>query len=107
MSVDWKKLPGAVDTVVVLMGIGQLEEISKDLIKGGMKKDTKIAIIENGTTARQRVVMGTLATAARVASKSEIKPPAIIVIGKVASLHEKIAWFGGGEGGGGGKGARP
>lgn len=109
VSVDWKRLPGAVDTVVVLMGIGQLEQISKDLIKGGMKKNTKIAIIENGTTAKQRVVMGTLATAARVAAKSEIKPPAIVVIGKVASLHKKIAWFGGRgeEEGGSGKGAKP
>lgn len=108
-SVDWKKLPGAVDTVVIMMGIGQLGEIAGDLIKGGMKKSTKIAIIENGTTARQRVIMGTLATAARVAGKNGIRPPAIIVAGNVASLHEKIAWFGKKEGigGGQGKGARP
>jgi uroporphyrin-III C-methyltransferase len=105
--VDWKKLPKAVDTVVVLMGIGQLDEIAKDLIKGGMKKNTKIAIIENGTTARQRVVMGTLATAAKVATKSGIKPPAIVVIGRVASLHKKIAWFRKGVEGGRGKGAKP
>jgi siroheme synthase len=101
VSVDWKRLAGAVDTVVVMMGIGQLEQISQDLVEGGMKSSTKIAIIENGTTEKQRVVMGTLATAAKVAQKSGIKPPAIVVVGRVASLHEKIAWFGGG------KGARP
>jgi uroporphyrin-III C-methyltransferase len=98
VSVDWKKLAGAVDTVVVMMGIGQLEQIAKDLMEGGMKGSTKIAIIENGTTEKQRVAMGTLATAARVAQKSGIKPPAIVVVGRVASLHEKIAWFGGGKG---------
>lgn len=98
VSVDWKKLAGAVDTVVVMMGIGQLEQISRDLMKGGMKGSTKIAIIENGTTEKQRVVMGTLGTAARVAQKSVIRPPAIVVVGRVASLHEKIAWFGGGRG---------
>lgn len=109
--VDWKRLPGAVDTVVIMMGIGQLEQIARDLIKGGMKKNTRIAIIENGTTAKQRVVMGTLATAAETARKEEVKPPAIVVAGRVASLHEKIAWFGKKEeeakGGGRGKGAKP
>jgi uroporphyrin-III C-methyltransferase len=93
VSVDWKKLAGAVDTIVILMGIGQLKEISRDLIKGGMKSSTKIAIIENGSTEKQRVIMGTLASAYRVAHKNEIKPPAIVVIGRVAALHEKIAWF--------------
>lgn len=93
-AVNWKKLPGAVDTIVVLMGIGQLEQISSDLMKGGMKGTTRVAIIENGTTEKQRVVTGTLATAARVAAKNGIRPPAIVVIGSVAALHRKIAWFG-------------
>lgn len=96
-SVNWKKLPGAVDTIVVLMGIGQLEQISCDLIKGGMKKTTRVAIVESGTTDRQRVVTGTLAGAARLAARNDIRPPAIVVIGKVASLHEKIGWFKGGK----------
>ncbi len=92
-SVNWKKLPGAIDTIVVMMGIGQLEEISKDLIKGGMKSGTKAAIIENGTTEKQRVFLATLATAAKVAKKNDVRPPAIVVIGNVASLHDKISWF--------------
>jgi len=96
-SVNWKKLPGAVDTIVVLMGIGQLKEISRDLIKGGMKGTTKIAIIENGTTEKQRVVTGTLARAAELAARSGVRPPAIMVIGRVAALHSKIAWFGPGK----------
>lgn len=98
VSVDWKRLAGSVDTIVVMMGLGQLEQIAGDLMKGGMKGGTKIAIIENGTTKKQRVVTGTLATAAKVAGKSGIRPPAIVVVGKVASLHEKLAWFGGGKG---------
>lgn len=99
--VDWKKMAGAVDTIVVLMGIGQLERISSDLVKGGMKKNTQAAIVESGTTDRQRVIAGTLATIARLAAKNDIRPPAIVVIGKVASLNGKIGWFKGG------KGARP
>lgn len=96
-SVNWKKLPGAVDTIVVMMGIGQLERISRDLVKGGMKATTKVAIIENGTTDKQRVFGATLATAAKAAKENDVRPPAIVVIGNVASLHDKIAWFKGGR----------
>ena len=96
-SVNWKKLPGAVDTIVILMGIGQLEQISRDLMKGGMKKTTRVAIVESGTTSRQRVVTGTLAGAARLAAKNNIRPPAIVVVGKVTTLHKKIGWFKGGK----------
>lgn len=91
--VDWKKLPDAVDTIVILMGIGQLEQISRDLMKGGMKKNTQAAIVESGTTEKQRVITGTIGTIARVAAKNNVRPPAIVVIGKVASLHGKIGWF--------------
>ena len=94
---NWKKLPGAVDTIVILMGIGQLEQISRDLMKGGMKKTTRVAIVESGTTSRQRVVTGTLAGAARLAAKNNIRPPAIVVVGKVTTLHKKIGWFKGGK----------
>lgn len=93
VSVNWKKLPRAVDTIVVLMGIGQIDQISTDLIKGGLKGSTKIAIVESGTTAKQRVVTGTLKNAAKVIDKHQIRPPAIIIIGKVAGLHKKLDWF--------------
>jgi uroporphyrin-III C-methyltransferase len=96
-SVSWKRLPGTVDTVVVLMGMGQLEQIAKDLQRGGMKASTRVAVIENGTTDRQRVVTGTLATIALLAAKKSVRPPAVVVIGRVASLHNKIAWFRGGK----------
>lgn len=96
-SVRWKKLPGAADTIVVLMGIGQLEQIARDLKKGGLKSSTRVAVIENGTTEGQRVVTGTLASIARAAARRKVRPPAVIVIGRVASLHDKTAWFGGGR----------
>jgi len=93
LVVKWNKLAGAVDTIVVLMGIGQLDQISRDLIKAGMKKSTKVAIIASGTTDKQRTVRGTLATIAKVAKKADVKPPAVIVIGRVAGL-DHLEWFG-------------
>src|SRR5262245_12197160 len=52
-AIKWAQLADAVDTIVVLMGMGQLDQISKDLIKSGMKKSTKVAIVASGTTDKQ------------------------------------------------------
>jgi uroporphyrin-III C-methyltransferase len=92
LAVKWDRLVGAVDTIVVLMGLGQLDQISRDLVKAGMKKSTKVAIIANGTTYRQRVVRGTLGTIARMSKKADVRSPAVIVIGSVAGL-KSLEWF--------------
>jgi uroporphyrin-III C-methyltransferase len=92
LVVKWDKLAGAVDTIVVLMGIGQMDQISRDLLGAGMKKNTKVAIVASGTTDKQRIVRGTITTIASIAKKADLKPPAVIVIGKVAGLH-KLEWF--------------
>ena len=92
LVVKWDKLAGAVDTIVVLMGIGKVDQISRDLMNAGMKKGTKIAIVASGTTDKQKIVRGTLATIVSVAKKAGVKPPAVIVIGKVAGL-ENLEWF--------------
>ena len=92
LVVKWDKLAGAVDTIVVLMGIGKVDQISRDLMNAGMKKGTKIAIVASGTTYKQKIVRGTLATIVSVAKKAGVKPPAVIVIGKVAGL-DNLEWF--------------
>jgi uroporphyrin-III C-methyltransferase len=93
LVIRWGRLAGAVDTIVVLMGIEQLGQISNDLVKAGMKKSTRVAIVESGTTSKQRVVRGTLGTIAAAAKKSGVRPPAVIVIGKVAALGDTLGWF--------------
>jgi uroporphyrin-III C-methyltransferase len=92
LMVRWGRLAGAVDTIVVLMGISQLDQISKDLVKAGMKKGTRVAIVASGTTDKQRVVRGTLGTIAGVAKKADVRPPAVVVIGRVAGLGG-LEWF--------------
>lgn len=94
LAVRWNRLAdGAVDTIVVLMGVGELEKISHELVKAGMSKSTKVAIIENGTTDKQRVITGTLANIAQIAKKQQVRPPAVIVIGRVAAMHNLLGWF--------------
>jgi uroporphyrin-III C-methyltransferase len=90
--VRWDKLAGAVDTIVVMMGLGQVDQISRDLLNAGMKKDTKVAIVASGTTDEQSILRGTLSTIASIAKKADVKPPAVIVIGKVAGL-DNLEWF--------------
>lgn len=91
--VKWAKLASAVDTIVVLMGVSQLDHISSNLVKAGMKKSIKVAIVASGTTEKQRVLKGTLGTIAGLTKKADIKPPAVIVIGRVAGLSDKLDWF--------------
>jgi uroporphyrin-III C-methyltransferase len=92
-SIKWDKLAQAVNTIVVLMGIERLDSIAYNLIKAGLSKDTEIAIIENGTTMEQRVIKGTLYNIVERVKGAKVKPPAIIIIGKVVSLQEKLNWF--------------
>ncbi|HEX5359413.1 MAG TPA: uroporphyrinogen-III C-methyltransferase [Candidatus Nitrosotalea sp.] len=90
--VDWKKLAKAVDTIVIMMGLSRLDIISKRLISGGLSKNTPVAVIQNGTTDEHRMIKGTLSNITKKVSEAKIKPPSIIVVGKVVNLSEKIGW---------------
>jgi uroporphyrin-III C-methyltransferase len=91
-AVNWKKLAKSVDTIVIMMGLSRLEIISKNLISGGLDKNTPVAVIQNGTTDKHKMIKGNLANIARKVSESKIRPPSIIIIGKVVSLSDKIGW---------------
>ncbi|MDE1867560.1 MAG: uroporphyrinogen-III C-methyltransferase, partial [Thaumarchaeota archaeon] len=90
--VNWKKLAKSVDTIVIMMGLSRLEIISKNLISGGLDKNTPVAVIQNGTTDKHKMIKGNLTNIARKIRESKIRPPSIIIIGKVVSLSEKIGW---------------
>ena len=91
--VDWRKLATAVDTIVILMGIDNLQPILMSLIDGGRSPECPVAIIEKGTTRRQRVTVGNMRTMATQAIERRITPPAIIIVGDVVKLHEELSWF--------------
>ena len=90
--VEWKKLAKAVDTIVIMMGLSRLEIISKQLISGGLSKNTPVAVIQNGTTDEHRMIKGTLSNISKKVSQAKIKPPSIVVVGKVVNLSDKIGW---------------
>jgi len=92
-AVDYAGLVGA-DTLIALMGAYYLPKIVEKLVAAGKSPDTPAACIEWGTTANQRVVVGTLATIAQIAADADFKPPSITVIGEVVRLRDAgMRWF--------------
>lgn len=91
---DPAELPAG-GTVVVLMGVKHLPQITQQLQQKGWAENTPAAVIYSGTTAGQEVVVGTLATIATRAT--HLPPPSLLVVGQVVGLAEQLAWFSGGE----------
>ena len=92
-SIAWDKLATGAGTLVFLMGVGNLRAIAARLVEYGRSPGTPVAVIRRGTCPDQETVLGTLDTIAEVAEEAGIRPPAIIVVGEVAKLREKLEWF--------------
>ncbi|NOQ34760.1 MAG: uroporphyrinogen-III C-methyltransferase [Methylococcaceae bacterium] len=93
INLNWKQLVAPNQTIVIYMGLVGLEKICSRLIEHGSSPDHPIAIVQQGTTIHQRVISGTLATLPQMLVNEDIKPPTLIIIGTVVSLHDKLAWF--------------
>lgn len=92
-SIDYKSLAALGETTLVfLMGVAALPDICRGLIEAGMDQTTPAAILERGTTAKQRNMIATIATLPEEAIKQNIGTPGIIVVGKVCSLSQTFAW---------------
>ena len=92
-NLDWAALARPRQTVVIYMGLGALAEICGKFISHGVRPETPIAVVQQGTTQEQRVVTGTLESLPAIVARSNLKSPCMIIIGEVVNLHEKLAWF--------------
>ena len=92
-SVDWASLANGPDTLVILMGLGNLPAITRSLIDAGKPPATAAALIQDASTPEQKTVVGTLADIAQKAVQADLRPPAVAVIGDVAGLGEKTPWY--------------
>jgi uroporphyrin-III C-methyltransferase/precorrin-2 dehydrogenase/sirohydrochlorin ferrochelatase len=84
-DLDWPALARAGQTLVIYMGVGALKGIAGNLVAHGLAPGTPAAVIENGTTAAQRIVRASVATIAEAAVRAEIRAPALIIVGEVAA----------------------
>jgi len=89
----WHALAQGIDTLVFLMAAGRLSEIATQLIAHGRAADTPAALIRWGTTPDQETVTGTLATIAADAARAGLTAPALLVVGEVVRLRERLSWF--------------
>jgi uroporphyrinogen III methyltransferase/synthase len=92
-SIDWSKLATGVGTLVFLMGVKNLPNITQELMAAGRDPKTPVALVRWGTTPQQTTVTGTLETIVEEAEAAALKPPAIIVVGEVAKLRDTLNWF--------------
>ena len=92
-SINWEKISTAVDTLIFLMGIANLPQITAKLIEHGRAKNTPAAVIRNGTKNSQQVLISTLEKISAEVAEKNIHPPAIFIVGEVVNLRENLKWF--------------
>lgn len=92
-TINWKGLATAVDTLVFLMGVENIERISSQLIANGRSADCPAAVIRWGTRPEQRTLITTVGQAAADVKATGMKPPAIFLVGEVVKLREQLQWF--------------
>ncbi|MEW6102405.1 MAG: uroporphyrinogen-III C-methyltransferase [bacterium] len=92
-KISWKELAKGQGTLIILMGIERITEITKALIEAGKDPKTPTSVIRWGSLPYQQTITGELQEIGRLVSENNITPPGVIVIGDVVKLREKMAWF--------------
>ena len=93
LDLDWVAMSRPRQTVVIYMGLVGLKEICEKLIEHGVASSMPVAVVQQGTTQRQKVVTSTLADLAEVVEAAGMKPPCLTIIGEVVQLRDKLNWF--------------
>ena len=90
-NLNWNAIANLKGTLVILMGVGNLATNVALLLKHGLRPDVPVAVIEKGFTPDARIVTGTLDNIVAVARSEGVKPPAVIVVGDVVRIREKLS----------------
>jgi uroporphyrin-III C-methyltransferase/precorrin-2 dehydrogenase/sirohydrochlorin ferrochelatase len=92
VDLNWEALAHPNQTVVFYMGLHGAPTLCKELVAHGLTATTPVALVEQGTTPQQRVFTATLDTLLDVIANEDIKPPTLIIVGDVVTLHDKLKW---------------
>lgn len=93
VDLDWQAMARPKQTVVIYMGLVGLEQICSKLMAQGVSPHMPAAVIQQGTTQKQRVVESTLQHLAAEVAAAGLKPPSLTIIGEVVKLRERLNWF--------------
>ncbi len=92
-AIDWAKLSTGVGTIVFLMTVKNLPYVCRTLIENGRSPETPVAVIRWGTRPDQTTLVSNLKNISLLVKEQEIKPPAVMVVGDVVKLREKLRWY--------------
>jgi uroporphyrin-III C-methyltransferase/precorrin-2 dehydrogenase/sirohydrochlorin ferrochelatase len=93
-GLDWATLAKERQTLALYMGVAGLGAIRDQLVQHGRAPSTPVAIVENGSRSNQRVVLATLAELEAAGRAAAVRSPALVIVGEVTALAEKLHWFG-------------
>ena len=93
LDLDWDMLARPRQTVVIYMGVHGLASLCDALVAHGLPVTHPAAIIEKGTLPQQRVFTGTLGTLAYTAIRENVRPPALVIVGEVVTLRDRLGWY--------------
>ena len=92
-TVDWNRIVSTGGTLVIFMGVRKLADIVERMEAVGLAADTPVAVVEWGTTPRQRTLVGTVSDIVNLMEQEGLDHPALIVVGRVVTLRHQINWF--------------
>jgi uroporphyrin-III C-methyltransferase/precorrin-2 dehydrogenase/sirohydrochlorin ferrochelatase/uroporphyrin-III C-methyltransferase len=93
LELDWHRLADPDQTLAIYMGLANLSHICQRLINAGLAAATPAAVIENGTTQKQRSLITTLSALPDRVRENEMRPPVLVVIGRVVTMADRLNWF--------------
>ncbi|WJW74370.1 siroheme synthase CysG [Thiohalobacter sp. IOR34] len=93
LDLNWPALAQPRQTVVFYMGLTGISVISEQLIRHGVSPDMPAALVEQGTTPNQRVLVGTVGSLPRLVEEAGVRAPTLTIVGEVVQLHDKLDWY--------------
>jgi uroporphyrin-III C-methyltransferase/precorrin-2 dehydrogenase/sirohydrochlorin ferrochelatase len=92
-DLDWARLAQPQQTLVIYMGLQGLDRICEALIEHGCEPDRPAALVQQGTTRHQKVILGTVASLAADVARAGASAPTLVIVGQVVQLRRKLGWF--------------
>ena len=92
LDLNWKSLADPDTTLVIYMGLINVEKIRDELVKAGLPANTPAGAIERGTTDQQRTILTTLKDLPACIKQADLKAPSLLIIGRVVELAEELSW---------------
>ncbi|HFD81509.1 MAG TPA: uroporphyrinogen-III C-methyltransferase [Gammaproteobacteria bacterium] len=93
VDLNWKALAHRNQTIVFYMGLHGVGVVAQQLVRHGLPETTPVALVQQGTTQNQRVLITDLKHAEQTVRDEQVKPPTIIIVGEVVELHKTLKWF--------------